>query len=208
MPHNNRMSTSASLKTHAIWQTAIGHDPYANEAEKEENARDTKVDQEKLEKVMVLARSQNITDGAQRNDFTARMYLGLKKGKQRRGEADTHNQAIDPNLQSILEDPSSSSEEEFVELEVKREEKRRRKKSSRKKESKRRRYSSSSDSSDDESSERYRRKRQRKSSKSRKSRRRSDSVNDSTDSSVDRKRSRGKRRKDDKKRSKRDSSEH
>ena len=36
MPHNNRMSTSASLKTHAIWQTAIGHDPYANAEEKQD----------------------------------------------------------------------------------------------------------------------------------------------------------------------------
>ncbi|KAE8708718.1 CAX-interacting protein 4 [Hibiscus syriacus] len=29
MPANNRMHSSAALQTHAIWQTAIGYDPYA-----------------------------------------------------------------------------------------------------------------------------------------------------------------------------------
>ena len=34
MPHNNRMHTSATLKTHGIWKT-MGYDPYAGDEEKE-----------------------------------------------------------------------------------------------------------------------------------------------------------------------------
>lgn len=30
MPHNNRMGTSRTLETNAIWSKTIGHDPYAN----------------------------------------------------------------------------------------------------------------------------------------------------------------------------------
>ena len=33
MPHNNRMSTSGSLKSSAVWQNTIGHDPYAGQNE-------------------------------------------------------------------------------------------------------------------------------------------------------------------------------
>ena len=154
MPHNNRMSTSATLKTHSSWQTAIGHDPYANETEKEENARDTKADAEKLEKVMEMAKSQNVTEGRSSDDFTARMYLGLKRGKQRRGDAQGATESVDPRLQGLLEAPSSSSEEEYVEVEVKKDKK---KKSSKKR--KRQSYSSSESSSDE--SDRYERKRKK-----------------------------------------------
>jgi len=192
MPHNNRVSTSASLQTHAIWQTAIGHDPYAaaSEANQQESAREENLaGKKKLQEVMGMARSQNLTDSAERSGFTAQMYRGLKKGKQRRGEGETQ-QVSDPNLQSLLEDPSSSSEEEFVEVEVKQKKK---KKKSRKKESRRRRYSSPeySDSSSDESSERRRRKdrkrKDRRRSRSRKSRRRSSSGDESSHGPVDRK---------------------
>ena len=123
MPHNNRMSTSATLQSSSIWQNAIGHDPYANAAEKEETARDSKVDAEKVRNVMEMARSQNVTDGADRNDFTAKMYLGLKRGKQRRGDKQKAVYTMDPKLQGLLDDPSSSSEEEFVEVAVRKEEK-------------------------------------------------------------------------------------
>jgi hypothetical protein len=33
MPHNNRVHTSSTLNTSAIWQKSIGHDPYANAQE-------------------------------------------------------------------------------------------------------------------------------------------------------------------------------
>ncbi|KAJ1636630.1 hypothetical protein T492DRAFT_958190 [Pavlovales sp. CCMP2436] len=29
MPHNNKMTTSSTLKSSAVWQNVIGHDPYA-----------------------------------------------------------------------------------------------------------------------------------------------------------------------------------
>ena len=166
MPHNNRMSTSASLKTHAIWQHAIGHDPYAapSEAKKDENSRENdKEEKKKLEEVMGIARSQNVTDSANRSGFTAQMYRGLKKGKQRR-DGREQPQVLDPSLQNNLHDLSSSSEEEFVEVEVKKEKKK--KKSSRRKEKRKRRS---------ENSERREHKR-----RSRRSRRRSHSSDDSS----------------------------
>jgi hypothetical protein len=33
MPHNNRVHTSSTLHTSAIWQNSIGYDPYANAQE-------------------------------------------------------------------------------------------------------------------------------------------------------------------------------
>eukprot|EP01066_Platyproteum_vivax_P001728 Platyproteum_vivax@DN12187_c0_g1_i1.p1 len=33
MPMNNRLSTTASLGTHSIWQESVGYDPYAGNAE-------------------------------------------------------------------------------------------------------------------------------------------------------------------------------
>jgi len=33
MPHNNRMHTSASLKTHGVWKNVVKYDPYAAEGE-------------------------------------------------------------------------------------------------------------------------------------------------------------------------------
>lgn len=200
MPHNNRMSTSATLKTHSIWQTAIGHDPYANETEKEENARDTKADAEKLEKVMEMAKSQNVTEGRSSDDFTARMYLGLKRGKQRRGDAQGATESVDPRLQGLLEAPSSSSEEEYVEVEVKKDKK---KKSSKKR--KRQSYSSSESSSDE--SDRYERKRKKEKRRKRKKKSHKKSYRDSYDSSdsEDRRRRREKkRRSEEKKRSRRE----
>ena len=115
MPHNNRMSTSASLKSSAIWQKTIGHDPYANDAEREQDqSANPQADAEKVKSVMEMARTQNVTDGANRDDFTARMYLGLKRGKQRRGdilnaENKNGNDGIDPKL---LEDSSDDDLEE------------------------------------------------------------------------------------------------
>ncbi|CAJ1934118.1 unnamed protein product [Cylindrotheca closterium] len=188
MPHNNRVSTSASLQTHAIWQTAIGHDPYAaaSEANQQESAREEALaGKKKLKEVMGMARSQNLTDSANRSGFTAQMYRGLKKGKQHRGEGETQ-QSSDPNLQSLLDDPSSSSEEEFVEVAVKR----KKKKSSRKNEIGRRRDPSpeDSDSSSNESSGRRRKmerkRKNRKRSRSMKSRRISSNGDDHSHNSV------------------------
>jgi hypothetical protein len=199
------MSTSASLHTNSIWKTAIGHDPYANAAEDEEKAKQTEADKEKIAKVKELAKTQNITDGAQRNDFTSKLYLGLKRGKQRRSDAQKLKEVVDPKLQGILEAPSSSSEDEFVEVEVKKE----KKKKSSKKRSKRKRRSSSSSSeaSTDESSDRYVRKRRRDKSRKKKKRslrRRSrDSDDDSSEEDYDRRRRKEKRSREESRKSSR-----
>lgn len=195
MPHNNRMSTSASLKTHAIWQTAIGHDPYANQAETKDAVTDA--DKEKAKSVMAMARSQNLTDGAERSGFTAQMYRGLKQGKKRKADGmPGANDGVDPQLKQLLDDPSSSSEEEFVEVsEPKKETKKKRSSSKKRKEHKRsRKHSSSSDSDDDSSDEssdeeRERRKR-RKGRKKKKHKRgsRDNSDSDTDNSGGDRKR--------------------
>ena len=86
MPHNNRMSTSAALKTSSIWKNAIGHDPYAGQQDDESkgNNDEAAAGQEKARQVLELARKQNLTDGANRDDFSKRMYMGLKGGKKRR----------------------------------------------------------------------------------------------------------------------------
>lgn len=204
MPHNNRMSTSNSLRTTAIWQNAIGHDPYANADEKQQTSRDELADKEKIEKVMGLAKSQNVTDGAKRNDFTAKLYLGLKRGKQRRADAQKSDEVVDHKLQGLLEAPSSSSEEEFVEVEVKKEKKR--KSSSKKSKRKRHSSSSSSESSSSDESDRYERKRRRERQRRRKKkshkRRSRDYSDDSSDADHHRRhRSERRRRKDDRKRS-------
>ena len=224
MPHNNRMSTSATLKSSAIWQKTIGHDPYANDAEKEdETSSNPKADAEKVKNLMEMARSQNVTDGANRDDFTAKLYLGLKRGKQRRANmtAQSASGQMDPNLQGLLEDPSSSSEEEFeTEVAVKQKEsvssKRKKDRKKRAKKRKKRDYSSSSsdddgedESSSDESSRRERRRQRREKRKRKKKRRKHsrDAYDASDDSDRDRNRRRRKdkeQRRDDRKRSRQD----
>jgi hypothetical protein len=215
MPHNNRMSTSATLNTSSIWQT-IGHDPYGptvQEESKQEAAKISEADAEKVRNVMEMVKSQNVTDGANRDDFTSKMYFGLKRGKQRRkGDGQQLTEAVDPSLQRRLEVPSSSSEDEFVEVvAVKKEEK---KKSSRKKKhSKRKRQSSSSSSSDDSSSEedeadRKERKRRKEKRKRKRDRKRAHESDDSSDSEEDDRRSSRRRkekrpRKEDRKKSSR-----
>ena len=80
----------------------------------------TYVNAEKVKNVMEMARTQNVTDGADRDGFTAKLYLGLKKGKVRRSGGSQNYQSgnggiADPRLQKLLEDPDSSSEDEYVE---------------------------------------------------------------------------------------------
>ena len=190
MPHNNRMTTSATLKTTAIWQKTIGHDPYANAEEKQKPSSNPEADAEKLRNVMEMARNQNVTDGADRNDFTAKMFLGLKRGKQRRVDAGQTAEAKASSFQR-MEDPSSSSEDEFVQEEENKEIKRRRKET-KKKRRKRREYESScssqDDSSSDDSDKKERRRRKREKRKKRKHKRRSYHSDSDSDSEGGRRR--------------------
>jgi hypothetical protein len=210
MPHNNRMSTSATLKTHAIWQTAIGHDPYANETEKEDTGV-TEADKEKARNVMEMARSQNLTDGAKRDNFTAQMYQGLKKGKQRRADASQTAEVVDPHLQQLLEDPSSSSEDEFLEVDLKTQEKKKSSSSGKKKHRKRRKRSSSDsedDSSDESSVDRKERHTRHKDKRKKKHRKRSRDASSSSDSSDSEEERRRRKRKDKRHRKERKKSSH
>jgi hypothetical protein len=220
MPHNNRMSTSGSLKSTAIWQT-IGHDPYANDEERAQTQQagaNSEANAEKARSVLELARNQNVTDGAKRDNFTAQMFLGLKRGKQRRNAADQAAGGVDPQLQGMLEDPSSSSEEEFVEAELEKKLKSKKsRKDKKKKHRKRSKHNSSSSSDDDdeesssssdESSRRERRKRKRskhkRKSKHRKRSRESSDDSSSDESDHDKRRRRRKEKRHKKERSDRD----
>lgn len=206
MPHNNRMSTSAALKTSDIWSKTIGHDPYAAAGELQTQDESNGVaDAEKARGLLALARHQNIAgDTASRDDFARKMYLGLKSGKKHRGGGLVAASG-DAKLQEILEQESSSSEDEYVatikgEYAIKkdprnrdeesseggdsdsddssrRRRKRKDKKKSRKKHSKK--YESeSSDDSDDSEEERRRRKRKRRRKEERKRRHRDDDDED------------------------------
>jgi hypothetical protein len=209
MPHNNRMSTSGALQTSAIWQKTIGHDPYAgndDKAKPEPSAADAQAGEEKARQVLEVARKQNLTDGANRDDFAQKMYTGLKGGKRRR--ADLMNQ-VDPDkekIMGILQEDTSSSEEEFVEVaataaaaaagkEEKKEKGKRelkKKDSKRKQDRKKRRHKHSSDdddddddSSSDDSSRRERSKRRRREKHKRKRKHRSRHHDRDSDSSAD-----------------------
>jgi transcription termination factor Rho len=193
MPHNNRMSTSATLMTSDIWSKTIGHNPHASTAEKQETVN-TEADAEKARSVMEMARNQNVTDGANRDDFTMRMFLGLKKGKQRRADSQQTSQTGAADLK--LDDPSSSSEEEFVAPETLRAsasssvaKKKSSKDSRKKKHSKRKRQSSKPSDDDGDSSsssgESSHRERKRRSKESKKKKHRNHSSRDYSDDSSD-----------------------
>jgi hypothetical protein len=217
MPHNNRMTTSATLKTSDIWSKTIGHDPYANQADQQEPTLSSRQDADastaaKVKTVMAMARNQNVTDGSNREGFTAKLYLGLKTGKVRRSGVvdETGLGAVDPKLQQLLEDPDSSSEEEFVEVvsenHVKHNKEDRRKKKKRRKTKKRKKRSrnssdddddhssssSSNDSDDDDASDERRRRRREKRKRSNKKK---DSKRSHGDSDGDSEEAEKKRRK-------------
>jgi hypothetical protein len=203
MPHNNRMTTSATLKTSDIWSKTIGHDPYANQAEEQKEgdaaSATSKATADKVKNVMEMAKTQNVTDGSNRDGFTAKLYLGLKQGKVRRsqggGLGHQHVQGVDPKLQQLLEDPDSSSEDEFVPVAaeataaaVAAKEKKRKKNKKHKKHRRREDSddsSSSSDSDSDGSSSREERRRRRREKRKRNKKRKHSSKRHRDESSTD-----------------------
>lgn len=58
MPHNNRVSASAALKTNSIWTNTIGHDPYAAADEKDDDA---KIASEQAAGLLLLAKMSNLS---------------------------------------------------------------------------------------------------------------------------------------------------
>lgn len=224
MPHNNRMSIDSSLRTTSIWSKTIGHDPYAGRDESTTQEEDAKLQdgQKKREAVLAVARQQNLTDGANRDDFALKMYQGLKAKK--KSATDEQNAQQSKGMSKLQDDPLSSSEDEFVAVPVKEKKKSKHKKRKHKK----KHYSSSedSDSSDDgrrtkkrkrekrskrkysdddsdseDSTSRHRRRRHRKRNKRKRKRKKysssssydSDSSCDSTVNTADKKRSNGRK---------------
>ena len=183
MPHNNRMSTSVALKTSDIWSKTIGHDPYAAAGERNDSSNSA-ADAEKARGLLELARHQNIAgDTTSRDDFARKMYLGLKAGKKRRGDGLVANSG-GVKIQEILEQDSSSSEDEYVSTmqetqkgskscdeeyseesdsdNSKRSRRKRKEKKKHKKKQRKRHASSSSEETDDSDEERRRHKRKRR----------------------------------------------
>ena len=182
----------------------IRHDPYAGDNEAVDPTQQAGAAQ-KAQQVLELARQQNLTDGADRNDFARKLYLGLKGGKKQR-----HAPEVLPNDKNNNDnkesDEDSSSEEEYVtqRVEKKRKESRKKRKEKKRRKKKRRRrddYSSSDDDSSSDGDRRRKRKRKRRRDDT------SSSSSSSSSSSVEssdykerrrrRRRKEGKRKRDD-----------
>lgn len=121
LPHNNRVSTSHALKTSDIWSKTIGHDPYASQTGGDDGiSGDYGSNAEKARGLLELARHQNLTGGrsgggdAGGDDFARKMFLGLKGGKKRSGGVGGVGNVDAIHARALLEEESSSSEDEFI----------------------------------------------------------------------------------------------
>lgn len=129
MPHNNRMSTSATLKTSNIWQSTIGHDPYAN-IDNPNQQNKARLDEEKAKTLLKLANASSAASSGRKegaelsNGFVAQMYSGLKTVKKRTKEEAleghdgiSNREKMSMDAKRMLEEEdSSSSEDEFIEV--------------------------------------------------------------------------------------------
>ena len=129
MPHNNRMSTSATLKTTNIWQSTIGHDPYANNDDPNQQNK-ARLDEEKAKTLLKLANASSAASSGRKEGaelstgFVAQMYSGLKTAKKRTKEEALEGQDGISNREKMSmdakrmleEEDSSSSEDEFIEV--------------------------------------------------------------------------------------------
>jgi len=190
MPHNNRVSTSSALATSDIWSKTIGHDPYAASSELDGETAEAQAENERRTKgFMELARHQNLANGTSSggkdDSFSQKMFLGLKQRKGGRNKKNGQDGGF--GHVDACDRSESSSEEEFLEVQVenddnKAEEKKRSstsrkkdrssKKRKKKKERRKRDDSSSSDSDtsdekDDKKGKKRRRHRRRHGSKNR-----------------------------------------
>eukprot|EP00388_Colpodella_angusta_P041466 GDKK01053338.1.p1 GENE.GDKK01053338.1~~GDKK01053338.1.p1 ORF type:complete len:204 (-),score=41.62 GDKK01053338.1:85-696(-) len=59
MPHNNRVSASAALRTNDMWSRTIGHDPYAADSEK--GKQQDQDNSEQTASLMLLAKMSNLS---------------------------------------------------------------------------------------------------------------------------------------------------
>jgi hypothetical protein len=153
------------------------HDPYAGQEDSVKNNEPSAVlqaeAQQKSKEVLAVARQQNLTGDANRDDFAQRLYRGLKTKKGRTASVDP-NAARDKKL--LESDTTSSSEEEMVAVVVQP-----KKKHKKEKKPKRKRQQSDDGESDSESDDS--RRRSRKHRHKRKSSRRQHTDPDSGDES-------------------------
>jgi hypothetical protein len=208
MPHNNRVSTAGALHTSSIWKQTIGHDPYANkEADAEREAMRAKT-AEQAKGLLELARHRNLANSstsmvggskvAGGDDFARKMFLGLKPKKRRRDTDDCNGvdaATMGDNKIHLNElGESSSSEEEFIEVEVEEG------------------HTDSSSSAQKETSRRHKKrssimsKKKKKKGSSKKKKHRYDSSSGAEDSKRRRKKHRSKEKRREKKRKRSDSS--
>lgn len=200
MPHNNRMSTSATLKTTNIWQSTIGHDPYANNDDPNQKNK-ARLDEEKAKTLLKLANASSVASSGRKEGtelstgFVAQMYSGLKTAKKRTKEealegSDGINNREKLSMDAkrrLEEEESSSSEEEFIEVIQSKDDvdgqdgkksEYKKKKKKKKRSRKKKRYSS--DDSDSSSDDDHRKK--RSSRRHKKSRRKHHSSSSESDS--------------------------
>jgi hypothetical protein len=145
MPHNNRMHTSGTLKTHGVWKQVIKYDPYAAEGEDSE-ARPT--DSESYKSYMQLARLSGNTShmknrGACRKcgmmghmTFQCRNTLGRVE---KDDEEESSSEEEDEEKQSRVRKRRDDSDDEDSDEEERRARKRRKKEKRRKKKKKKKR---------------------------------------------------------------------
>lgn len=161
MPHNNRVSASAALRTNDMWSRTIGHDPYAADGEKKQQQDPEASDQ--AASLMLLAKMSNLSGVESRGGCKKCGMLGHMTFQCRNasGPVVDNNDDSSSSSSSSDEDKGPSRvnaralQEKHVELI--------------KSESKRKRASSESDSDSDESSREH-----KSSKKHKKSRDRSD----------------------------------
>jgi hypothetical protein len=189
MPHNNRMSTSATLKTTNIWQSTIGHDPYGNNDDPNQKNK-ARLDEEKAKTLLKLANASSAASSGRKegvelsNGFVAQMYSGLKTTKKRtkvealEGPDGINNReklSMDAKRR-LEEEDSSSSEDEFIEVvqrqedvdrqdRKKNDQKKKKKKKKRSRKKKRHDSEVSDSSDDDDDDDRKKRKGSRKKSR-------------------------------------------
>jgi len=159
--HNPRYTYNLRYTIHDTRIIHDRHDPYAGDNEPvPETAEEQERREEKRQQVLQMARKQNLTDGASRDDFALKLYKGLKPGKRRRNqdEPDAYELQRLAQQQELMQEGFSSSEDEFIHVDKitddkhnKKNRPKKHKKSKRKK--KRRHHRSNSDTDSDNDSD-------------------------------------------------------
>ena len=174
-PNFCHIRLSSHHSSHILVQ---GHDPHATDADDSAN-REIESNAEKARGLLELARHQNLTGGrggaqAGGDNFSRQLFLGLKGGKKRADANNPNAGVLDADTRALLEESSSSSEDEFMD--------------ERKQPAK-----AGSDHSSEESQKKKRKRRKEKSKKSKskskkRKRRKEKSRSDRDDSRADRRR--------------------